>query len=970
MDSFFGFDATLPDENDDEEEACRFYHPARTAELHSPLQRRRCKEDISDEEEYDALNDETFGAADKGDWEDIHEHLVRLESDRHGRGTGSFNGENFEEDDGGSSSVDLLFDDYELDLQLSKLNLFYNNNNNNNNNSESGRSSLLAQSISDEFASKLRLDPSIWGSPAKVQPSMQQPYTEQRVSVTPFTAQPPHLNAFRPPEQTLPSDGVHQKPPLLPPGLFPPMKMLSVEDIERTIIQHQYQQNQHQSMLQKQMSQQQHHHHQYQFQQQPQTFRTPPPPPAKEIKNMQPMPMISSPVAPPLRVSSALMTPPPSLMAARNCALFPNGPPQPPPPPPMLNNPNRLPLGLLPYNMLAARPYSTPINNLAMHPAFPQRCSYGSPLQGFLGGPPVQMGPPPPLPPRHPGPPPGPFLMQRSPTPLPNNQFNQRLVQEIQQNHPMLAFNRQLANTLSVCSNGMNKAAPQNMARSGFMKQQSHVQQQQSQQRSRVGNGMPKAGGQEERDEYANMMSNRDKQWLIGIQLTQLNSDAPYFNDYYFTVYKRRLTAAKGEGENRIYRENQLNHPFTQPKENAQLLLLSLISKNGKSGQLGSNRERRSSESRSNASGNEGKDGSAGGGGRAYTPLQFQNSLGKLQCGSVIAPRKLIDADVMGSDQLNGNGVPTVEPPPSVVQRKARHVLLLIETLYKIVLKLEDLFNPVAVEARKLLREKKMRELSSSMACLAAGANVSPSDQQAPTSVNGNHAASESLEPAESYDELAASLVGQLSQDKITSILGVRKGRILLRRSLAVLHEHPCRWILWGMIFIALPSLPKKDRDDADGLLLTLFSEFELQLRYGTIKELLLVAKTIGTSRKVMQCIVSSKFLLSCIITVIFQMEMFCGKNPSALQKASEDGWWISFLGDVNRIVKENIGPIRSSSITINPDNNIVRTLIVHFARFGTRVDGTELLNFITDNGNGKPKSARKQSLQETGVVK
>ena len=83
MDSFFGFDTSLPGENDEEEEeeeARRFFQaaPRRTAELHSPLQRRRCKEDISDEEEYDALNDETFGAADKGDWEDIHEHLVRL----------------------------------------------------------------------------------------------------------------------------------------------------------------------------------------------------------------------------------------------------------------------------------------------------------------------------------------------------------------------------------------------------------------------------------------------------------------------------------------------------------------------------------------------------------------------------------------------------------------------------------------------------------------------------------------------------------------------------------------------------------------------------------------------------------------------------------------------------------------------------------------------------------------------------
>uniref|UniRef100_A0A182P1P6 mRNA decay factor PAT1 domain-containing protein n=1 Tax=Anopheles epiroticus TaxID=199890 RepID=A0A182P1P6_9DIPT len=973
MDSFFGFDTELPDEYGE-----KTLRGRRTVELHSPLQRRG-KEEASDEEEYDALNDETFGAADKGDWEDIHEHLVRLESGRNRGRTGSE-----QDDDDGGSSVDLLFDDYDLDLQLSKLNLYYNSSNNNNNNDESGRSSVVAHSIGDEFASKLRLDPSIWGSPTKpsvFQQQQQQQYSEQRVNITPFTMPQQPSVGFRPTALTHTMGDQQLQKPSVPPGLFPPMKMFSVEDIERTIIQHQLQQNQHlQTVLQKQMAQQQQQqqYQQNQYQQfhhqqtlqgpfRPQVPSAPAPPvaakprdlfpPSKEAKNVQSMSMISSGAsAQPVRINPALMTPPqpPTMLAARNCALFPPGPP----PPATLNNPNRLPLGLLPYNMLPTRPYSTPINNLAMHPAFPQsRCTYGSPLQGFMTGggpPPVPMGPPG-LPQRHPGPPGGPFLLQRSPTPLQNNQFNQRLVQEIQQNHPMLAFNRQL-----VSGNGTMKVAPTNLPRAGNMKQQ----QQQQQQRSRVGNGVP-----DEQDEYANMMSNRDKQWLIGIQLTQLNADAPYFNDYYFTVYKQRLAGAKGE--NRIYRENQLNHPFTQPKEHAQLLLLSLLSKTGKGG---SSRERRSSESRSNVAGNDGKDGTAG---RAYTPLQFQNSLGKLQCGSVIAPRKLIDADVMGSDQLNGNGSGVAAAEPSVMQRKARHVLLLIETLYKIVLKLEDLFNPVAVEALKALRDKKLRERA--MACERTEVNTVSVGQLEPLNGDGvPGGGNEMLEPIETYDELAAALIGQLSQDKIISILAVRKGRTMLRRSLAVLHEHPCRWMLWGMVFIALPTLPKgRDRDDADGLLLTLFGEFERQLRCGSMNEVLLVAKTIGTSRKVMQCIVSSKFLLSCIITIIFQMEMFCGKNPATLQKASEDGWWIAFLEDVNRIVKESVGtPVRSGggNITINPDNNIVRTLVVHFARFGSRVDGSDLLNFITDNGNSasKPRTvvARKQSLQETKVTK
>uniref|UniRef100_A0A182VTU2 Serine/threonine-protein kinase ATM n=1 Tax=Anopheles minimus TaxID=112268 RepID=A0A182VTU2_9DIPT len=938
MDSFFGFNANHPLENDDDEEFGQACPKARTVGLRSPLQR-RCKEEMSDEEEYDALNDETFGAADKGDWEDIHENLVRLERGRNGRGD-SFPGDDDDDDDG--SSADLLFD-YDIDLQLSKLTLY-------DTNDESGRSSAVAQSIGDEFASKLRLDPSIWGSPLKAQPSAHQKHAEQKPYENPFASQQPSL-ALKPPEPPS-SYAINEPKPSRRPELFPQMKMLSVEDIERSIIQKQHQQNQQSlHLLQKQITQpQQPLHPLRQSTTQPLKSRDHFPS-TKDVKPVPSMPLIAPSVAQPLGVPPVLMSPPPHLLAARNCALFPPGPP----PAPLLNHPNCLPLGMMPYNMLATRPYSTPINNLAMHPAFPPRCPYGSPMQGFLV-PPLTI--PPPLPQRHPGPP-GPFMLQRSSTPLQNNQFNQRLVQEIQQNHPMLAFNRQLASTFNACQNGIMKNVAQNQQRPPLIKQMHYPPQQ----RSRLCNGLPEAGGPtRERDEYANMMSTRDKQWLIGIQLTQLNSDLPYLNDYYFTVYKQRLAAAKGDNGNRIYKANQLNHPFVQPTEHAQLLLLSMLTKNVKGGLLHLNRERRSSESKS-TSGSDGKDGSVTG--RAYTPFQFEKSLGKLQCGSVTAPRKLIDADVMGSDQLNGNPVTTAEQ--TLTQRKARHVLLLIETLYKLLLKLEDKLNPVAIATADLLREKKMRERN-----VLCEAGIRDSQDQL-TILNGTATSGNGIqmELEESFEELSASLIRQLSQEKITSILGVRKGRILLRRSLTVLHDHPARWKLWGMIFTALPSLAKRDREDADGLLLALFSEFERQLRYGRTIDLLQVARTIGASRKVMQCIVSSKFLLSCIITIIFQMEMFCGKNPATLLTGSENDWWISFLEDVNQVVKDKVGSAHSS-ISINPDNNIVRTLRLHFARFGTRVDGADLMNFITDNGNNqhtRSLAARKQSLQETNIT-
>ena len=39
-------------------------------------------------------------------------------------------------------------------------------------------------------------------------------------------------------------------------------------------------------------------------------------------------------------------------------------------------------------------------------------------------------------------------------------------------------------------------------------------------------------------DEYAGLMSQRDKQWIINIQLNQLKCDNPYVDDYYYTMYQ------------------------------------------------------------------------------------------------------------------------------------------------------------------------------------------------------------------------------------------------------------------------------------------------------------------------------------------------------------------------------------------------------------------------------------------------
>src|SRR4051812_39408341 len=43
-------------------------------------------------------------------------------------------------------------------------------------------------------------------------------------------------------------------------------------------------------------------------------------------------------------------------------------------------------------------------------------------------------------------------------------------------------------------------------------------------------------GGYEEEDRYSGLMLQREKDWVVKIQLLQLHTDNPYADDYYYTV--------------------------------------------------------------------------------------------------------------------------------------------------------------------------------------------------------------------------------------------------------------------------------------------------------------------------------------------------------------------------------------------------------------------------------------------------
>lgn len=296
---------------------------------------------------------------------------------------------------------------------------------------------------------------------------------------------------------------------------------------------------------------------------------------------------------------------------------------------------------------------------LKMHPNFGMR-----PPPNMIPPPlnhqrmPMQMMHPPPNHPNHPN-----FTQ--------NMQFNQRLVQEIQQNHPMLPpFNRMNLppNMAPPMHPNMHMHPMFQMQMQQQQQHHHHLQQQhlamQQQQHNNHGHGYNQGGGNnkgqyplanpknfsgngnlsEDYDDYANLMSKGNKQWLITIQLAQVETGTPYIDDYYFTVFKERRMNAKGGQENQAHKDNQMNHPFSQPTGHALLVQMSIHNKdnnrhyhnqrnnhnnnnnNSQSSNNGinsnnnnKNRERKSSESKENNKEL-----------RSYKPLQFENSLGQL----------------------------------------------------------------------------------------------------------------------------------------------------------------------------------------------------------------------------------------------------------------------------------------------------------------------------------------------------
>nr|XP_002127239.1 protein PAT1 homolog 1 [Ciona intestinalis] len=141
-------------------------------------------------------------------------------------------------------------------------------------------------------------------------------------------------------------------------------------------------------------------------------------------------------------------------------------------------------------------------------------------------------------------------------------------------------------------------------------------------------------------DPYANIMNQKEKDWVIRIQMMALQSDRPEIDDYYYQNYiERRL------------REGRLNSDQSKPAR-----LITPTKPNLEN--------------------------------RKYVPVQFSNSLGKLTTSSVYNPRQIIDI-VQTANQDEETAGDAADTRQALSKRLV--VYKTIEKAYEIIVLMEEL---------------------------------------------------------------------------------------------------------------------------------------------------------------------------------------------------------------------------------------------------------------------------------------
>merc|ERR1719468_768097 len=301
-------------------------------------------------------------------------------------------------------------------------------------------------------------------------------------------------------------------------------------------------------------------------------------------------------------------------------------------------------------------------------------------------------------------------------------------------------------------------------------------------------------------DEYAGLMSQKDKQWIINIQLNQLKCDNPYVDDYYFTIYQARKEEQKHRDDNRAGKELLLNESVVELNT-------------------------------------------------SYTPAQFENSLGKLQCVTVKAPRQIIDVGVVRVPETPR----ATDSPVSGSQESPGLVSVTLDRKpageYKLLLmKIEVLFSALLdLEADKLKLE-----------ALPTGAPLR-----------------EQISHAEvSHQQILQS--GLSSAEVVSDCLAVAKGRNLVLRSLAYLSRQE---VVLNTILANIHHVARNDQMD-----LQFWSLLAKYIDSASLEKLEPAATTIVNMKsKNKKSVLSTSLGASIILTLILKASLDTGKSNNNL---------------------------------------------------------------------------------------
>jgi len=298
---------------------------------------------------------------------------------------------------------------------------------------------------------------------------------------------------------------------------------------------------------------------------------------------------------------------------------------------------------------------NTAFNRMMGHPRQMNQCYPLLPPQGYTG-----YGPPP-----FSGPVPGGMMRH----PSDNNQFSQHR-HYLQNDRPpfMNAMHPGMnAPPPGVFPPGMvppPQHNPQHNSSVYPLQRQQMFQQQQMMMRHRAGfqtgmfpsGGMPPPaerhwhnmpyGGQESEaaDEYTGLMTQREKDWVIKIQMLQLHTDNPYVDDYYYTCWSVRKMLIERQRREALHPKNGSGNTDEPALVLPQLAKVET---------------------------------------RAYEPAHFEGALGRLTSSSIHNPRQIITvehAQASDSDEVHG----------IVEVKRFKELLLRIEKGYESLLDIED----------------------------------------------------------------------------------------------------------------------------------------------------------------------------------------------------------------------------------------------------------------------------------------